>query len=335
MLGIIAAFAAVYVIWGSTYLGIKIAIETLPPLLMAGTRFALAGILVIAWMRARHDVARPTIRQWRNATIVGGLLLFTGNGLIVIAQQRLPSGLAALLVATVPLWMALMDWLAFGNRRPKLGVFGGLALGLAGVLVLMDPRSMLGEPIHLTSALLVLIACMSWSVGSLFSRRADLPKSLMQASGMEMLCGGLLLIIAGSVRGEWLTIDLASASWRSTSAFVYLVIFGSLVGFSAYIWLLKHVSAAAVSTYAYVNPMVAVALGWAFAGEPIGLRMLLASALIIAAVVMITLRRQVSATPMVARTLAPRASADARRLAPAPAREPALCGCAEADDASI
>lgn len=285
------AFAAVYLIWGSTYLGIYYAIQTMPPLLMAGLRFSLAGALVYAYMRMQGD-SRPTLAQWKNAIIVGGLLLCGGNGLICIAQQRVPTGIAALLVATVPLWMVLIDWSVFRGRKPTVSIAAGLALGLLGVIVLVDPWKWQGKPIHFWSAALVLIACVSWAIGSLFSRRANLPKSFFLATGMQMLGGGGLLILAGTLRGEWSRVNLDAVSWQSIVAFAYLVVFGSIIGYSAYIWLLQNVSAAAVSTYAYVNPIVAVALGWLFLREPIGLNTLFAGGLILAAVVLITARRR-------------------------------------------
>lgn len=290
MLALVSAFAAVYIIWGSTYLGIKYAVETLPPLLMAGLRFTIAGGIVYGLMRTKI-AERPTRAQWRNAAIVGGLLLCGGNGLICIAQQYLPTGMTALLVATVPLWMVLIDWAAFRGRRPTLLVIGGLVSGVAGVLVLLDPRRWQDQTIPVGSSIAVLIACVSWAVGSLFSRKADLPKSAFLATGMEMIAGGVVLIIAGSIRGEWAGVNFDAVSMRSALSFGYLVIFGSLIGFSAYIWLLQNVSAAAVSTYAYVNPIVAVLLGWIFLREAIGVNTLIASALIIMAVLLVTLRR--------------------------------------------
>jgi drug/metabolite transporter (DMT)-like permease len=244
-----------------------------------------------------------------------------------------PSGLTALIVATVPLWMTMLEWLVYRGSRPTPLMFTGLALGLVGVLVLIDPRDILGTPIHLPSLMLILIACLSWSIGSLYSRRAAMPRSVMLATGMEMLGGGVLLLIAGSARGEWMNVHMAAISWKSIGAYAYLVVFGSLVGFSAYIWLLKHVSASAVSTYAYVNPLVAVLLGWWLAHEPLSVRTMLAAGLIIAAVVLITTRRSRGAVRGQSNVQANIASASGRRAVPNPStlsaecREPALCGC--------
>lgn len=290
MVMLIAAFAAVYLIWGSTYLGIKIAIETLPPLLMAGARFMLAGALVYAWARWRRAAA-PTRSNWIAATIVGGFLLLGGNGLICWAQQYVPSGLTALLVATVPMWMVVLDWAVFRGPRPTLIIIMGLAVGLLGMFVLVNPASFIGEPIHTVGAITILAACILWAVGSLYARRAPLPSSGLLTIGMEMLAGGTLLTLAGLLRGEWSDVNLEAMSWQSAAAFFYLIVFGSLIGFSAYIWLLRTVSPAAVSTYAYVNPVVAVLLGWGLANEPMGLRTIIAAGLIIAAVVLITTRR--------------------------------------------
>lgn len=284
-------FAAVYVIWGSTYLAILYAIQTLPPLLMAGSRFMLSGSILMWWTLVHKREPGPTWRQWRAAAIVGALLLLGGNGLICVAELRVPSGLTALLVATVPLFMALLDWLIWRGPRPTLRAALGLVIGLGGVYVLIDRSQLSDRPIDPAGAALVLFACLCWAVGSLHSRRAALPKSLLLATGMEMVCGGALQFIAGAVFDhELAALHPGDVSASSAIAFAYLVVFGSLIGFSAYIWLLRHASAAAVSTYAYVNPIVAIALGTAFAHEPLGKRHLIAAALIIAAVMLITIR---------------------------------------------
>ena len=298
LLSLVAAFLAVYLIWGSTYLGIHYAIETIPPLLMAGLRFTIAGALLYAFMWCRGST-RPTKTQWKNATIVGGLLLCGGNGLICMAQRHVPTGISALLVATVPLFMALIDWMAFDGRKPSLKVAIGLVFGLVGVLVLVDPWQWQGKPINPWGAAAILVACVSWAIGSLFSRNADLPKAAFQATGMEMMGGGALLILVGTIRGEWSLVNVDAVSPRSALAVAYLVVFGSLIGFSAYIWLLQKVSSAAVSTYAYVNPIVAVLLGWLFLSEPIGPNTLIAGVLIIIAVLLITLRRRGLKQPMI------------------------------------
>ena len=282
------AFAAIYVIWGSTYLAIRFAIETVPPLLMAAVRFLIAGGALYAWLRWR-GAARPAAIHWRAAALVGGFLLLGGNGAVVWAEQRVPSGVTALLVAMVPLWMVLIDWARPGGVRPTLMVAAGLALGLAGLALLVGPEQFLGgaHTDHL-GALVLAFGCLSWSIGSVYSRHAPLPPSPQLATAMEMLAGGALLLLASAVRGEWPLLDLHAISPRSLLALGYLVVFGSLVAFSAYIWLLRQTSAARVSTYAYVNPVVAMLLGWALADEPLSPRTLLAAGVIVAGVVLIT-----------------------------------------------
>lgn len=285
---VLAAYAAVYVIWGSTYLAIHFAVQTLPPFLMAGVRFLVAGGILYAFMRLRGAAPRPTAANWRAALVVGGLLLFGGNGGVVWAQLQVPSGIAALLVATVPLWMVLLDWLRPGGVRPTLRVAAGIALGLVGLGVLVGPGVLQGDGnVSPVGALVLMLASLSWAAGSLWSSRAALPEAPAMATGMEMLGGGLLLLLAGLARGEAGAVDLASASPVSLAALLYLIIFGSLVGFSAYVWLLAHEPPARAATYAYVNPVVAVFLGWLLAGERLTSSTLLAAAIIIGAVVLI------------------------------------------------
>ena len=286
-----SAFAAVYVLWGSTYLAIKFALESLPPFWMAGSRFLIAGALLYVWARRRGE-SKPTRIHWRSAVVVGGLLLMGGNGGVVFAEQRVPSGLAALLVATVPLWMVMLDGAGRGWRRPPLQVLLGIGLGLAGVALLVGPgRFAGGHGVDPLGAGVLLFGALCWATGSLYSRRAPLPPSPLLGTAMEMLGGGACLAVAGLLTGEWHRLDLAAASPRSLLAVAYLVIFGSLVGFTAYVWLLKVSTPPLVATYAYVNPVVAVFLGWAFAGEPVTARTLLAAAVIVGAVVLITTYR--------------------------------------------
>lgn len=288
---IVAAFAAVYIIWGSTYLGILFAIETLPPFLMAGTRFLVAGALLYAWAWRRRE-ADPTPAQWRTAAIIGGLLLLGGNGAVSWAEQYVPSGIAALLIAVTPLWMVLLDWLWHGSARPGIRIVFGLLLGFAGLVLLVGPAEILGAGgVHVTGALVVVGGSLSWSVGSIYSRRATSAAGGMLGVGMQMLCGGALLLLLGTTTGEWGRLDPAGISLRSALAVAYLAIFGSIVGYTAYMWLLQAVSAARVATYAYVNPVVAVLLGWALAGEALTMRMGVAAAVIVAGVALITSAR--------------------------------------------
>ena len=295
---IAAAFAAVYVIWGSTYLAIRYAIETLPPFLMAGARFLIAGSLVCLWVAWRERAPRPTAAQWGQSAIVGAFLLLGGNGAVVWAEQRVASGVAALLVATLALWMVLLEWIRPNGTRPTLPVIGGVLLGLAGVGVLVGPQQLVGGgAVDSAGALALIAGSLSWAIGSLASRSPRMPRSVMLGTGMQMLAGGAMLAAAGLLNGEAATVRWSAMSTESVAAFAYLVVFGSLVGFTAYIWLLGHVSAASASTYAYVNPVVAVLLGWAIAGEEVGARTLVAGGVIVLAVVLITVGRARTRSP--------------------------------------
>ena len=285
---LLAAFAAIYLIWGSTYLAIRFAIETMPPFLMAGTRFLIAGAILYAWA-LRRGVTPPTPIQWRAAAVIGGLLMLGGNGGVVWAEQRVPSSLAALMVATVPLWMALLNWAWQNGPRPEGRLGLGLGLGFAGILLLIGPSELMGsQRIDLAGAAALLISTLSWATGSLYSRRAPLPTAPLLAPAMQMLGGGALMAIVSALLGEWSRVDWGAISLRSLLAYSYLIAFGSLIAFSAYVWLLRVTTPARVATYAYVNPLIAVILGWALGGEPLTPRTVLAAAVIIAAVVAIT-----------------------------------------------
>ena len=281
-----AALAAVYVIWGSTYLAIAIAIETMPPFWMAGVRFIVAGALLYGLARLT-GAERPVRVHWRSAALIGGLLLLGGNGGVVWAEQRVDSGLAALLVSTVPLWMVLLQWLRPGGVRPAGRVLGGVAVGFAGLVMLVRPGSGHGG-IDPLGVVVLMVGCLSWAWGSLHSRRVSLPASPLMATALEMITGGALLMLAGAVTGEAARLDLAAVSMRSALALGYLVVFGALVGFTAYIWLLRVASPVVVSTYAYVNPIVAVFLGWLIRGEPLTGSTLAAAAVIVTGVALIT-----------------------------------------------
>ncbi|MEJ2555584.1 MAG: drug/metabolite exporter YedA [Anaerolineae bacterium] len=301
-LRIVVAFAAIYLIWGSTYLGIRFAIETVPPLLMAGTRFVVAGTMLYSWTRLR-GAPRPTRLHWGAASVVGGLMLLGGNGGVSWAEQRVFSGLAALLIATVPLWIALLDWRRRGGLRPSGRGAVGLVFGFAGVALLVGPGELAGSS-HMDplGAMVLLLAALSWAAGSLYSRQAQLPGSALLAISMEMLTGGVLLLAAGLVTGEGARLELSQVSPRSVLALGYLIVFGSLVAFSAYIWLLRVSTPDRAATYAYVNPVVAVILGWALGGEPLTLRTLLAAVVIVSAVVIITYQARKEDTRLQAST---------------------------------
>lgn len=288
---VIAAFAALYFIWGSTYLGIRYAIETIPPFLMSGTRFIIAGALLFAIARARH-APWPTRANWRATLIVGTLLFLGGNGGLVWAQQRVPSGIAALMLATIPLWMVLLDWLR-GGEAPHGRVVGGLVLGFAGVALLIGPARLGGagrvDPIG--GAVLILSA-ISWATGAIYSREMNLPSQPFLAAAMEMLCGGAVMVLVAALSGEFARFQWAAMSTRSAFAVAYLIFVGALIGFSAFVWLMSVTSPARVSTYAYVNPLVAVFLGWAIAGEQLSARILLAAAITLSGVALIIRRRR-------------------------------------------
>jgi len=285
---IIAAFAAVYVVWGSTYLAIRYAVETMPPFLMAAARFIVSGVILYAWARMKGST-RPTPRQWRDAAITGVLMLCFGNGLVGWAEQRVPSGLAALLVAVVPLWMVLIDWARPRGIRPRGLVIAGVLIGFAGLAVLVRPSATEGSGSVDTVAALVLVgASFAWACGSVFNRFGARPDSAALSTGLQMLGGSVGLIAVGVARGEISQLQLARVTGQSWAGWLYLVSFGSLVGFTAYIFLLRTVSPAKASTYAYVNPLVAVFLGWAIAAESITTRTLAAAAVILTGVAMIT-----------------------------------------------
>ena len=286
---VLAAFAAVYIVWGSTYLAIRYAVETIPPFIMVGTRFIVSGVLLYAWGRMRGE-ERPTAAQWRDATIVGILMLCLGNGAVSWAEQRVPSGLAALLVAVVPLWMVLLDWLRPNGARPRLLVIAGVVVGLAGLVVLIGPGSLSGDAsVDLIGAIVLIAGSLAWAAGSIYTRYGTVPKSAVMSTGVQMIGGSLALLIVGTARGELAMVHPAQISAHSWEGWIYLVTFGSLLGFTAYIYLLQNVSPAKASTYAYVNPLVAVLLGWAIAGETVTPRSLAAAAIILGGVAMISL----------------------------------------------
>jgi drug/metabolite transporter (DMT)-like permease len=259
---------------------------------MAGTRFVTAGSLLYGWARWR-GAPRPTPEYWRSAALIGGLLLLGGNGAVTWSEQHVPSGIVALLVAVVPCWMVLVDWLRPGGVRPTLQIGVGLLLGLAGIAILVGPESFMGgDRIDLVGGLVVLGGALSWACGSILSRHVRIPPRPLLATAMQMLCGGLLLLVAGSVSGEIARVDTAGISVKSVLAVAYLVLVGAIVGYSTYIWLLRVSTPARASTYAYVNPVVAVVLGWLLANEPLSWRVAAAATVIIAGVALITLSRQ-------------------------------------------
>jgi drug/metabolite transporter (DMT)-like permease len=303
---VIASFLAVYLIWGSTYLGIRFAIETIPPFLLSAARFTLAGAImfVAAKVRGSEPVTLP---EFRTAAIVGALLMLA-NSLVGVAEKRIPSGVAALLVAMTPLLMVLLEWTRPGGRRPTLLVGVGLLIGLTGVAILVGPGSLGGGTrIDLVGASIVAFGCLAWSSGSIYSRHAPRPSSALMMTAIEMLVGGVFVGLLAVARGELTNFHIAQVSARSIAAWAYLLVFGSLIAFTAFVYLLRASTAARVATYAYVNPVVAVILGWLLAGEAISVRMLVAAAVIIAGVALITAAEgRAQATPAAARSPAPR-----------------------------
>jgi drug/metabolite transporter (DMT)-like permease len=287
---LVFAFAAIYLIWGSTYLAIRVGVETIPPFLMASTRFTLAGALLFTWCLAR-GAPLPTAVHWRSGAIVGGLLLCGGNGLVSWAEQWVPSGLASVLIAAVPLFMVAIDRFVFDGPRLTRLVLVGIGLGMVGILLLVSPGREEVAAVDLRGALALLSACAFWSIGSLYSRRALRPRSPLQATAVEMLAGGFILGCVSVATGEPARFDAGAVSPRSIAAWAYLVSFGSILGFSAYMWLLRVTTPAAVSTYAFVNPVVALGLGALVVGESLDAKALFASALVLGAVVCLHLSR--------------------------------------------
>lgn len=288
-----AALLILYVVWGSTYLGIRIAVESIPPFLMAGSRFALAGLVMLGFavVRGRGSIVLPTRREWRDSLIVGGLLMGGGMGMVALGEETVPSGIAALLIAMMPLWVAVLGRVFLGERLPKAAV-AGVAIGLAGVGTLVGPSGSAAESFNPGGIVALIISPISWASGSLFSaNRAKLPRDPLVATGAQMLAGSLVLALMAGVRGEYAGLRIEAISANSLVAFAYLAIVGSLIAFTAYVWLLRVAPLPLIATYAYVNPIVAVILGAIVLGEPITPRTLVAGAVIVFAVALIITSR--------------------------------------------
>lgn len=295
-----AGMLIIYIVWGSTYLGIRFAIETMPPFLMASFRFLVAGLLLYIWRRRSGDPA-PTRANWRAALVIGLFLLLGGNGGVVWAEQRIPSGIAALLVGSTPLWMVLIDEglrrVAPQQRpsqaRPGWVGYAGLLIGFGGIVLLVSPTELagMGQHVDLLGALVVTGAAFSWACGSLYSRTADLPASPLMAPAMEMMVGGVALGLLGTFSGEWARLDVPNISLRSWLGLAYLIVFGALVGYATYTWLLRNAPITLVSTYAYVNPVVAILVGNLLAQEALTPRVLVAALVILGSVALITFKK--------------------------------------------
>ena len=288
---VLLAFAAVYVIWGSTYLFIKYAIESIPPFMLGATRFVVAGALLYAialWRGGRH--AGP--RDFRLAMLTGVLMLGMGNGAVVWSEQTVPSGVVALIVSAVPIMIVLIDWLRPRGVRPRAEVFIGLALGFIGMVVLIGPRAIVGEGnVDEIGALVLMVGCTSWAFGSILTRGKSAQASPLVFSALQMLAAGGAMLVTSLGFGEPWRFSLGDVTAKSAWSWVYLALAGSVIGYTAYVYLLGAVSATKASTYAYVNPVIAVVLGWAFANEPIGVRTLVAAAITLAGVAMITMKQ--------------------------------------------
>jgi drug/metabolite transporter (DMT)-like permease len=297
---IISAFAALYLIWGSTYLAILFAIGTIPPLLMAGARFLLAGAILYGIARWR-GAPKSSLAHWRTALIIGGCLLLGGNGGVTLAEQYVSSGLASVIVATVPIYIALFAWWSGVGPRPTSIVWLGLAGGLAGVIILLAPEINFshGQTGRAATGILILLcSSLIWSAGSIYSRKAKSISAPLLLASQQMICGGALLAMAGLLTGEHRAFDPGRISLLSIGSFAYLVIVGALVGYTAYIFLLRHCEPAKVATYAYVNPIVAVILGALFANETLNGRTALAAGLIIGAVALVITVQQTKSKPV-------------------------------------
>jgi len=286
-LRLVIAFACVYLIWGSTYLAIRIAIETIPPFLMAGVRFVIAGLILLAWARLR-GAAWPSGVEWRTATIVGVLLLVGGNGGVVWAELTVPSSLAALIVAAVPIVTVALDWMRPSGKRPGRATILGLITGFAGVAILVNPFARDAARVNPLGAAALLFATVTWSAGTIYGRDARTAKAPLMAAGANMLAGGAGLLLLGLLVGELPSLRLDAISTRSAVAIVYLTLVGAVVGFTAFFYLMRNTTPAKSTTYAYVNPVVALILGAVVLDEPLTPRILLATAIIIAGVIMIT-----------------------------------------------
>jgi drug/metabolite transporter (DMT)-like permease len=282
------ALLALYIVWGSTYLAIRFAVEAIPPFLSAGMRFLVSGAILLIWRRAAGDPL-PTPRQWRSTAIIGVFLLLGGNGMVSFAEKRIDSGIAALLVGTAPLWLVLLEGLRPGGVKPNWLSLLGLAVGFGGIFLLVGPSEILnGNPqFDMLGIGSVILAAFLWSLGSVYSKNADLPPSTLMSTGAEMLAGSLALFIFSGLIGEWSGFSLARVAPNSWLGLAYLITFGSLIGFVSYGWLLKHAPISLTATYAYVNPLVAVFLGAWFADEVINARILVAGLVIISSVVLI------------------------------------------------
>ncbi len=282
------AFGVIYFVWGSTFLAIRIGVEEVPPFLLASMRFVAAGLALYLWMLFKGE-RNPSAKEWGSAVLLATLIFVGDYGLLFWAEQRVPSGITAVMMATIPAFMALAEIIFLRTQRLTLRLGIALAIGFCGVAVLMlRSLNLGGEPIDRAGALALIVAAVNWSIASALARKLPLPQAKTMSSGAQMLAGGVLLAIVAAMRGEFAGFHPAAVSGRAWLALLYLIVAGSIVGFTAYVWLLHHYSPTKVGTYAYVNPVVAVLLGYFAGGEPLGERTIVGSACVLASVVMIT-----------------------------------------------
>ncbi len=299
------ALITLYIAWGTTYLAIRFAVETIPPFFMTGTRFLVAGLILYIWRRLAGDPA-PSHREWRSAIIIGTFLLVGGIGGVTLAEKYVSSGIAALIVAATPLWVVLIDAVRRGGARPTWRSLTGVLVGLIGIFILVDQRGPSGQApgLNLFGVAVILLATLAWSMGSIYSHSAELPQSPLLGTGMQLLAGGAGSFLVGLLSGEGLQLSLSAISLRSLSGLGYLILVGSLVGFACYTWLLRVAPISLVVTYAYVNPLVAVILGSLLAGEILSPRVLVATPLILLSIGLIHMRqtmpKPVLSTPLIA-----------------------------------
>lgn len=290
------AFAIIYFVWGSTFLAIRIGVEQVPPLLLAAMRFLVAGIVLYAWLMARGERS-PSLRQWISASLLGLMIFVFDYGLLFWAERRVASGIAAVMMATIPVFMALSEIIFLGTQRLTISLTVALLIGICGVAVLMSHSlNLAGATIDRVGAIALIFASLSWAVASILTRKLTLPESKAMSSGAQMLAGGVLLALASAATGEFQRFHPASVSRGAWFALAYLIVFGSIIGFTAYVWLLHHQSPTRVGTYAYVNPVVAVVIGYFLAGEPLTRRTVLGTLLVLISVVVITTARAGKAT---------------------------------------
>ena len=291
MIGLVAAFAVIYLVWGSTYLAIRFAVETIPPFLLAGARFLVAGGIMYAWLLARGE-AKVTKGQLVPCATSGILMLVGGNGLVCWAEQFIPSGITALIIGTAPLWIVMVGWIGFKDNAPSGKIVLGLLLGLVGIGILAEPAGFSGGEINLWGIVAILFACFFWAWGSFLSKSPTMPKSTLLSVALQMLIAGAAMVLISCGLGEPMNMDWSAVSAKSLWSLAYLIVFGAILAYSCYGWLFRNASAVAVSTYAYVNPVVAVILGYWLANEEVTQMTIIGAALILFSILLVSGRKK-------------------------------------------